>query len=237
MMTKLRTVLLTITIAGIAFTGCKDEKAKEASKANPKEAIETSVSTSEKEALEKEGIASVLNVNLATEKDFIDVGLPANMIAQLLEKRPFLTMNDLDTLLGSEIDKTSLYQKIFVPFNLNTTAEADFKMIPGVGKKMAHEFEEYRPYISIEQFRREIGKYVDDEEIARYENYVFVPIELNTASEEVIKALPGVGKRIAHEFEEYRPYTSMDQFRKEIGKYVDDKELARLERLVYLKKQ
>ena len=40
---------------------------------------------------------------------------------------------------------------------------------------------------------------------------------------------------MAHEFEEYRPYTSMEQFRKEIGKYVDEKELARLERLVYLK--
>ena len=39
---------------------------------------------------------------------------------------------------------------------------------------------------------------------------------------------------MAHEFEEYRPYVDMAQFRREIGKYVDDKELARLERLVYL---
>lgn len=185
--------------------------------------------------MKTEKVAVVLNANLATEKDLIDAGISQNIITQLLEKRPFLSMNDFDALLGSSIDKTELYKKVFVPFNLNTTAEADFKMIPGVGKKMAHEFEEYRPYINIAQFRREIGKYVDDEEVARYENYVFVPIELNTASEEVIKALPGVGKRIAHEIEEYRPYTSMEQFRKEIGKYVDDKELSRLERLVYLK--
>ena len=99
---------------------------------------------------------------------------------------------------------------------------------------MAHEFEEYRPYLKPEQFRKEIGKYVDDNEVARLEQYVFVPVELNTASEEDILALPGVGERMAHEFEEYRPYTSMEQFRKEIGKYVDDKELARLERLVYI---
>ena len=144
-------------------------------------------------------------------------------------------MNDFDTLLGEGVNKEELYKKVFVPFNLNTTAEADFKMVPGVGDRMAHEFEEYRPYTSIQQFRREIGKYVDEEEVARYENYVFVPVELNTASEEDIKALPGVGDRMAHEFEEYRPYTSMEQFRKEIGKYVDDKELARLERFVYLK--
>ena len=100
---------------------------------------------------------------------------------------------------------------------------------------MAHEFEEYRPYLNIQQFRKEIGKYVDETEVARYEQYVFVPVELNTATEADMKALPGVGDRMAHEFEEYRPYTNMDQFRKEIGKYVDDKELSRLERLVYLK--
>ncbi len=38
--------------------------------------------------------------------------------------------------------------------------------------KMVHEFEEYRPYSSMEQFRREIGKYVDDDEVARLESYV-----------------------------------------------------------------
>ena len=63
-----------------------------------------------------------------------------------------------------------------------------------------------------------------------------MPVELNTATEEEILALPGIGKKMAHEFEEYRPYKNIDQFRREIGKYVDDKELARLERLVYLDK-
>ena len=39
---------------------------------------------------------------------------------------------------------------------------------------------------------------------------------------------------MAHEFEEYRPYTDLDQFRREIGKYVDEGEVARLERYVTL---
>ena len=38
--------------------------------------------------------------------------------------------------------------------------------------KMVHEFEEYRPYRSMDQFRREIGKYVDADEVARLESYV-----------------------------------------------------------------
>jgi hypothetical protein len=44
--------------------------------------------------------------------------------------------------------------------------------IPGMTNRMVHEFEEYRPYTSIEQFRREIGKYVDSNEVARLESYV-----------------------------------------------------------------
>ena len=128
----------------------------------------------------------------------------------------------------------ALFTVCFVPLNLNTTPEEDFLMVPGVGEKMAHEFEEYRPYKKVAQFRREMGKYVDEDEIARYEKYVFVPVALNSATDEEILAIPGVGDRMLHEFKEYRPYASLEQFRREIGKYVDDKELARLERFVYL---
>ena len=130
--------------------------------------------------------------------------------------------------------QAELYVNLFLPINLNTASDAEMKLVPGVGKRMAHEFEEYRPYKRMAQWRREIGKYVDDNELARLEQYVFVPLELNTASEADFLTIPGVGKRMAHEFEEYRPYKSMAQWRREIGKYVDDSELARLERYVFL---
>ena len=54
------------------------------------------------------------------------------------------------------------------------------------------------------------------------------------ASDEDILSIPGTGKRILREFKEYRPYVNIEQFRKEIGKYVDKKEVARLERYVTL---
>ena len=145
-------------------------------------------------------------------------------------------MSDFNAIIEGE-NTAALFKKIFVPLNLNTTEEKDFKMIPGVGDKMAHEFEEYRPYTSILQFKREIGKYVDQEEVARYLDYVFVPVELNTSSEDDIKALPGIGNKMTHEFLEYRPYKNLAQFRKEIGKYVDERELNRLERFVYLEEE
>ena len=58
--------------------------------------------------------------------------------------------------------------------NLNTATDAQLMTIPGMGPRMLHEFKEYRPYTSIEQFRREIGKYVDKAEVARFEQYVTI---------------------------------------------------------------
>ena len=90
------------------------------------------------------------------------------------------------------------------------------------------------PYRALAQFHREIGKYVDDDELARLAQFVFVPINLNTASDDDILSIPGVGPRLLHEFKEYRPYQRIEQFRREIGKYVSDDEVARLERYVTL---
>jgi len=73
---------------------------------------------------------------------------------------------------------------------------------------------------------------VDDAELARLEQYVFVPIDLNTASDADILTIPGLGKRMLHEFKEYRPYKNIEQFRREMGKYVSKEEVARLERYV-----
>lgn len=61
-----------------------------------------------------------------------------------------------------------------VPININTATDAEILLIPGVGPRMLREFKEYRPYASIEQFRREIGKYVDKAEVARLEKYIVI---------------------------------------------------------------
>jgi DNA uptake protein ComE-like DNA-binding protein len=60
------------------------------------------------------------------------------------------------------------------PININTATDAEILRIPGVGPRMLREFKEYRPYTSIEQFRREIGKYVDKAEVARLEKYIVI---------------------------------------------------------------
>jgi DNA uptake protein ComE-like DNA-binding protein len=216
--------ILIVSISIILFlVSCKESSGKKQKKDTNIENEKTDIKT-----------VAVLNANLANESDLIALGLSSELIAKIIAFRPYESMTDFNEIIKGK-DTEELFKKIFVPFNLNTTAEVDFKMIPGIGNRIAHEFEEYRPYTSIKQFKREIGKYVDENEVSRYLNYVFVPVELNTSTEDDIKSLPGVGNRISHEFIEYRPYKNLAQFRKEIGKYVDKKELKRLERFVYLK--
>ncbi len=118
--------------------------------------------------------ADLLDANAASE-EALAAAADAGTAASIVAARPFATIGELNALLSasmSENELEALYGKLFVPINLNTASEADILLIPGVGRKMAHEFEEYRPYSSMEQFRREIGKYVDDDEVARLEMYV-----------------------------------------------------------------
>lgn len=160
------------------------------------------------------------------------------IVKGLMEKRPFASIVDLNTyLLGqklSEQQATEFYGKGFVHINLNTAKPEEILLVPGAGKRMVREFDEYRPWKSYAQFDKEIGKYVGAEKTAQLAQYTFIPVRLNTASDEDILSIPGAGPRMVREFKEYRPWKSREQFLKEIGKYVGAKEAERLWRYVVI---
>jgi DNA uptake protein ComE-like DNA-binding protein len=180
---------------------------------------------------------TIVDPNVAGEADLAKLPhMNAGIAKALVDRRPFLSMTALDEFLrGQGLTKpqlTELYGRMFVHINLNTATNEEIQLIPNMGPRMLREFLEYRPYKSLAVFHREIDKYVDDTELARLEQYVFVPIDLNTASDADILTIPGLGNRMLREFKEYRPYKTMDQFRREIGKYVSKQEVARFERYV-----
>lgn len=181
---------------------------------------------------------NVTNPNIAnTEALEALPGLSAGLVKKIESARPLSSNMQLNGVLADGLtgeQKEILPTQLFLPINLNTASREEIMLVPGISEKMAHEFEEYRPYKSLDQFRREMGKYIDETEVARFEQYVFVPMGLNSASESDFASIPGMSKKMVHEFEEYRPYTSIEQFRAEIGKYVDAKEVARLERYIYV---
>jgi DNA uptake protein ComE-like DNA-binding protein len=181
----------------------------------------------------------VVDANTAPEADLAAMpGMTPAIAKALVAARPFDNIVALNTfLLGQKLTQeqaNAFYAKAFVHVNLNTATAEEIMLIPGAGKRMAHEFEEYRPWKTWAQFDKEIGKYVSAQETARLAQYGFIPIKLNTASEADFMTIPGAGKRMAHEFEEYRPWKSQAQFEKEIGKYVNAKEVKRLWRFMVI---
>jgi DNA uptake protein ComE-like DNA-binding protein len=113
-----------------------------------------------------------------------------------------------------------------VKLNLNTATGEEFRTIPDVGDRMVREFEEYRPYVSILQFRKEIGKYVDEAQVAAYEEYVYVPIVPNEADAATLQQIPGVTAEIADELIAGRPYESNAAFLEALAGHVTPEQLA-----------
>jgi DNA uptake protein ComE-like DNA-binding protein len=158
-------------------------------------------------------------------------GMTPALAKELVAARPFAGPAAYDAFLKgklSDAQRAELYPKLWVHLNLNAATREEIALVPGMGPRMIREFLEYRPYKDLAVFRREMGKYVKPDEVARLEQYVFVPMNPTTASDADLMTIPTMGPPMLREFKEYRPWTSRAQFDKEIGKYVNAKEVARL---------
>jgi len=166
-------------------------------------------------------------------------GMTAAIAKAFVAARPFPTIVEANAFLtGQKLTPeqlTPLYEKAFVHINLNTATAPEILLIPRVARRMTREFEEYRPWISMAQFDKEIGKYVDAAEVNRLKQYLFIPIDLNNATDDQFKTIPNLAGNMLREFKEYRPWKTKAQFDKEIGKYVGEKETARLWRFMIIK--
>jgi len=114
-----------------------------------------------------------------------------------------------------------------VKLNLNTlTGDELLATIPNFPNRMIREFLEYRPYVSIQQFRREIGKYVGDTQVAEYEKYVYVPISFNDSDSETLQQIPGLDSSEADALISARPFASQEDFLTKLNVYVSADELT-----------
>jgi DNA uptake protein ComE-like DNA-binding protein len=176
----------------------------------------------------------MIEPNIADEKDLLKLPHLNSALAKgIVERRPFANMMDLHKFLIQSFDNkqlSELYTKMFLPINLNMATREEIMLIPGMGNRMVREFLEYRPYTAITQFRKEIGKYVDEVEVARLEKYVFVPINLNSATDETLLSIPGLTPELLRALKDHRPFKNPQEFRSEIAKYMSANELGRLER-------
>jgi len=184
-------------------------------------------------------VGGLVDANLATRDQLTAIpGLNAAAVAAIEAGRPYLRPSQLHAVVEAQVGAaaaTEIYRRLWVHLDLNDATDQEILLIPGIGNRMLREFKEYRPYVGLAQFEREMAKYVDQAEVARMAQYVYVRIDLNTATDEAILSIPGIGNRMLREFKEYRPYTAMAQFEREMGKYVDANEVRRMARYVEIR--
>ena len=120
----------------------------------------------------------MLDPETASREQLMTVpGLEAGLADSLVAGRPYANMLAVDSVLAGSLDESQrdqVYTRLWKRIDLNTASDEEILLIPNLGDRMLHEFKEYRPYTAIEQFRRDMGKYLDDEEVARLEQYVVV---------------------------------------------------------------
>ena len=118
--------------------------------------------------------------------------------------------------------------------NPDLASEKELLALPHMNGAIVKSILAQRPFLNMADLHALLSKTLSKEQVAELYGKMFVQINLNTAANEEILLIPGVGSRMLREFKEYRPYNNIEQFRKEIDKYVDKKEVARLERYVTL---
>ena len=122
---------------------------------------------------------TLLDPNTATREQLLAVpGLAEHVADAIVGGRPYTDMRDVNKALVTHVPdsaaRKAIYERVWKPIDLNKASDEEILLIPGVGRRMLREFKEYRPYTGIEKFRREIGKYVDETEVARLERYVMI---------------------------------------------------------------
>ncbi|KNH03396.1 competence protein [Qipengyuania citrea LAMA 915] len=116
----------------------------------------------------------------------------------------------------------------------NLATAAQLAAVDGVSEELAAAIVAGQPYASVTGLNAVLVETLGDDEAAQVLVDVFVPVNLNSGTEEEIRLIPGMTDKMVHEFEEYRPYSDMGVFEREIGKYVGEDEVERFKNYVTL---
>ena len=178
---------------------------------------------------------TVADANAVAESELATYPHMTPAIAKaLVAKRPFPSIKDLNALLLAQgltqAQANEFYGKAFVHINLNTATSEEILLVPNAGKRMAHEFDEYRPWRNYAQFNKEIGKYVGAEATAKLAQYTFIPIDANAAADDVLVTIPGADAALVQKIKAGRPYKTVAELETALAKGANAADAKRVAR-------
>ena len=183
--------------------------------------------------------AGLIDPNFATEQQLqaalsIPLVLPqgltsANIIQEIVNGRPYPSMKHLDELLTRLGLKTTelkaLYNRIFIPLNINAAAHEEFFMIPTMTANIERTIIEDRPHQNLSNLD-EIGGPTLGNQLRKY---VFVPLKLSTATDSDLQGIPGFQEAYLPIFNRYRQHRDIDRLIAELKELIRvDNEVSRL---------
>jgi len=172
-----RTLPLSLTLAlAVLLAACGGETADEAPPSQPQTEAAAEAEPAADEGMDAMAEEGLLDPNEASADALMAVeGLDQAVVDALVAGRPYDDMLQVDAVLAEHLDEAGremVYASVWKPLDLNNASGEEILLIPGVGERMEHEFDEYRPYRAMAEFHREIGKYVDEAEVERLAQYV-----------------------------------------------------------------
>gem|GEM_PF-3446292 len=187
------------------------------------------------------------NLNAATDEQLL--GFPGSgdkMLDEFREYAPYTSIGQFRGEIGKYVspeDVAAMEAYLFVPVDPNAADADTLQQLPGVTKDVADKIVAARPFADAAAFETALAGMVAPELAAVAAQFVgpdapavamWPKYDLNTAGEDQLKVLPGSGEKMLDEFMEYRPYTTVAQFRGEIGKYISPEDVAKLEAYLYV---
>lgn len=187
------------------------------------------------------------NLNSATSEHLSGIpGAGERMTREFLEYRPYASIMQFRGEIGKYItpeEVAALERYIFVPVDPNQADADTLQQLPGVTADLAQTLIAARPYDSTPAFLTALTASVNAELVSAAAAFlapdaaataIWLKYNLNTASNEQLLGIPGAGERMTREFVEYRPYSSIAQFRGEMGKYISPEEVAGFEKYLFV---
>src|SRR5262245_32327564 len=101
----------------------------------------------------------------------------------------------------------------------NIVDEKELMKLPHLNSALVKDIVERRPFANMMELNKFLSQSLDAKQLSELYAKMFIQLNLNTTTREEIMLIPGMGTRMVGEILEYRPYTAIAQFRKEIGRY------------------
>jgi DNA uptake protein ComE-like DNA-binding protein len=187
------------------------------------------------------------NLNSITSEQILTIpGAGDKMTHEFPEYRPYTTILQFRQEIGKYVgdDVTAGYEKyVFVPIDPTQVDDATLATLPGVDAILATQLAKGVPYASDDAFLQAVAAVVSTDHAASIPTYLaskaqstvnWVKLNLNTASDDQFKTIPGVTDDVLKVFDASKPYASIKAFRDETGKAVDASVVAGYEAYVYV---